>query len=73
MVALGGLAWVSGFTAVNPSEAAREIRSSRPLDRLHTFLQNKWYWDELYQVVFIKPVIYFSEVIVYEVDGQRHH
>ncbi|MCA9945639.1 MAG: hypothetical protein KC449_19290, partial [Anaerolineales bacterium] len=41
-------------------------------------LQNKWYWDELYQVVFIRPVVYFSEVIVFEwmdkgiIDGLIH-
>jgi NADH-quinone oxidoreductase subunit L len=45
---------------------------------LHVFLQHKWYWDELYQTIFIKPTIYFSEVIVYEfmdkglIDGFLH-
>ena len=34
---------------------------------LHNFLHNKWYWDELYQKVFVAPVVYFSEVVVYEV------
>lgn len=39
----------------------------RPLGPLHGFLQNKWYWDELYQAVLIRPVVYFSEVFVFEV------
>jgi NADH-quinone oxidoreductase subunit L len=45
---------------------------------LHTFLNNKWYWDELYQKIFIRPVIFFSETIVYEwmdrgiIDGILH-
>jgi NADH-quinone oxidoreductase subunit L len=49
-----------------------------PLGPLHTFLQNKWYWDELYQTLFIGPTIRFSERVVYEIvdkgiiDGFLH-
>ena len=44
----------------------------------HGFLQNKWYWDELYQTLFIGPTVRFSEYVVYEVidkgiiDGILH-
>ena len=34
---------------------------------LHSFLENKWYWDEAYDRIFVRPTLYFSEVIVYEV------
>ena len=45
---------------------------------LHNFLKNKWYWDELYQVVFVRPTVWFSEVFVYQwidkglIDGILH-
>ena len=45
---------------------------------LHNFLHNKWYWDELYRAVFVKPAVYFSEVVVYQwidrggIDGLLH-
>lgn len=49
-----------------------------PLGPLHTFLKNRWYWDELYGVLFIRPAVFFSEVVVYEwmdkgiIDGTLH-
>ena len=42
------------------------------------FLKNKYYIDELYQVVFIKPVVWFADTIVYKlfdktlIDGVLH-
>jgi NADH-quinone oxidoreductase subunit L len=78
VVALGGLFlgwWLYGR---NPLKSGQRDPLIAPLGPLYPFLQNKWYWDELYQVVFIKPTIYFSEVIVYEfmdkglIDGFLH-
>ena len=45
---------------------------------VHNFLHNKWYWDELYNTIFVKPTVFFSEVVVYEwidrglIDGILH-
>jgi NADH-quinone oxidoreductase subunit L len=73
VVALGGLAlgyWVYGRKPLEEGEADPLIA---PLGPLHTFLENKWYWDELYQVVFIRPTVFISEVVVYEwVDKGCH-
>ncbi len=78
-VALGGLAvgyWLYGRKPLQKEQKDPLIAILGPA--LHTFLNRKWYWDELYQVVFIKPINYFSEVIVYEVvdkgliDGTLH-
>ncbi len=78
VVALGGLFlgwWVYGR---NPLKSGEKDPLIRPLNVLYPFLQNKWYWDELYQFLFINPTIYFSEVIAYEVmdkgiiDGTLH-
>jgi NADH-quinone oxidoreductase subunit L len=34
---------------------------------LHSFLENKWYWDEAYDRIFVRPTLAFSEKIVYQV------
>ncbi|MBP7593772.1 MAG: hypothetical protein KBA85_19370, partial [Chloroflexi bacterium] len=78
VVALGGLFvgwWVYGR---KPLAKNQQDPLVRPLGPIHVFLNHKWYWDELYQVVFIRPTVYFSERIVYEVvdkgliDGILH-
>lgn len=79
VVALGGLAVGLWLYARKPLEKEQKDPLIGILGPgLHTFLNNKWYWDELYQRVFIAPTIYFSEKIVYEVmdkgiiDGILH-
>ena len=78
VVALGGLfiGWfIYGRKPLTKDQADPLIA---PLGPLHGFLENKWHWDALYHVLFIRPTIYFSEVIVYEVmdkgliDGTLH-
>lgn len=78
VVALGGLTvgWlVYGRNALKRDEPDPLVA---PLGPLYGFLKNKWYWDELYQYLFIRPTVYFSEVVVYEVmdkgiiDGSLH-
>jgi NADH-quinone oxidoreductase subunit L len=78
LVALGGLFvgwWIYGR---KPLKFGQVDPLVRPLGSLYTFLNNKWYWDELYQTVFIGPTVYFSERIVYEIidkgiiDGILH-
>jgi NADH:ubiquinone oxidoreductase subunit 5 (subunit L)/multisubunit Na+/H+ antiporter MnhA subunit len=39
-----------------------EVRSRFP--RIYTFLRNKWYFDELYEVLFVKPAHYIGKFIV---------
>ena len=77
-VAVGGILvgyWVYGR---KPLTKGQQDPLIRPLGPLHNFLNNKWYWDELYQAVFIRPVVWFSEVFVFEVvdkgviDGILH-
>ena len=67
LVALGGLFvgwWIYGR---KPLVKDQQDPLVAPLGPLHVFLNHKWYWDELYQIIFIRPINYFSEVIVYEV------
>jgi NADH-quinone oxidoreductase subunit L len=78
VVALGGIFlgwWIYGR---KPLETDQKDPLIAPLGPLHTFRQNKWYWDELYQTLFINPTIRFSERVVYEIvdkgiiDGILH-
>jgi len=70
VVALGGLGlgWYVYRNVNSPAE-----------DRLQIpVLKNKWYFDEVYEVVFIKPALWFSEVFVSQwmdkgfIDGILH-
>ena len=78
VVALGGL--ILGFLMYGrkPLSKGQKDPLIGILGPLHGFLQNKWYWDELYQAYLINPTIRFSEYVVYEVidkgiiDGILH-
>jgi NADH-quinone oxidoreductase subunit L len=78
VVALGGLFlgwWIYGRKPLEAGESDPEVRTLGPI---YTFLYNKWYFDEIYQRVFINPTIYLSENVVYKaidktvIDGILH-
>jgi NADH-quinone oxidoreductase subunit L len=78
IVALGGLFlgwWVYGR---KPLETEEPDPLERPLGPLYTFLSNKWWWDELYEVAFVQPTKWVSRTFVYEwidqgiIDGTLH-
>jgi NADH-quinone oxidoreductase subunit L len=70
VVALGGLA--AGYYAYRNVKTPAEDKLQIPV------LKNKWYFDEIYDVVFIKPALWFSEVFVSKwmdkgfIDGILH-
>ena len=71
VVALGGLFlgwWIYGR---KPLKEGHPDPVQKPLGPLYTFLNNKWYFDELYQRVFINPTVYLSENVVYEAIDKR--
>lgn len=41
------------FMYFKPSKLPGKIASMFP--QVHTFLLNKWYWDELYEIIFVRP------------------
>ncbi|MGJ8625438.1 MAG: NADH-quinone oxidoreductase subunit L [Sulfitobacter sp.] len=49
---LGGFLMAMWFYIWNPSLPARLAANQQPL---YQFLKNKWYFDELYDVVFVRP------------------
>jgi NADH-quinone oxidoreductase subunit L len=64
VVALGGilLGWlVYGRNPLRTHQADPAVRTLTPF--VHTALANRLYWDELYQRLFIRPVVNFSEAI----------
>jgi NADH-quinone oxidoreductase subunit L len=70
IVALGGLA--AGYFVYRNVDSPEQDKLQIPV------LKNKWYVDELYNVVFIKPATWFSEVFVSKwmdkgfIDGILH-
>ena len=50
----------------------------KPLGGIYTLLENKYYFDELYQVVFVRPAYWFAETFTYRwidrglIDGFLH-
>jgi NADH-quinone oxidoreductase subunit L len=70
LVALGGLFF--GWLAYRNVKSAAEDRLQIPV------LKNKWYFDEVYDFLFVKPAYWFSETFVYKwmdkgvIDGILH-
>ncbi len=78
VVALGGLALGWLVYVKRPLQAGQEDPMVKTLGPIHGFLRNKWGWDELYDRVFIRPTVWFSERVAYEfidkgiIDGTLH-
>jgi NADH-quinone oxidoreductase subunit L len=62
-VAIGGL--LIGWLVYRKFETGQEDPLKKLLGRVHTWLENKYYFDELYEKIFIKPAIWFSETVSY--------
>ncbi|RME06125.1 MAG: NADH-quinone oxidoreductase subunit L, partial [Anaerolineae bacterium] len=75
-VALGGLFF--GWLVYRNVEAGQEDPLKAPLGPLYTLLQNKYYFDELYDFLFVRPSIWISEVFAFRwmdrglIDGILH-
>ncbi len=59
-----GLAYL--FYIVNPSLPGRLAENQRPL---YLFLKNKWYFDEIYDVIFVKPAMAIGGLFWKRGDG----
>ncbi len=75
-VALGGLFF--GWLVYRNVKAGQEDPLKKPLGSLYTLFQNKYYFDELYDLIFVKPALWISETLSYEwmdrglIDGFLH-
>ncbi|MCR9125399.1 MAG: NADH-quinone oxidoreductase subunit L [Rhodobacteraceae bacterium] len=63
---LGGLLMALWFYIWNPSLPARLAENQRPL---YLFLKNKWYIDEIYDAILVKPAIGLGRVLWKRGDG----
>ncbi|MEX0301694.1 MAG: NADH-quinone oxidoreductase subunit L [Leisingera sp.] len=63
---LGGLVLALWFYIWNPSLPKRLAEQQRPL---YLFLLNKWYFDEIYNVIFVKPAIAIGRFFWKRGDG----
>tara|TARA_R110000764_G_scaffold65814_3_gene137551 strand:- start:8377 stop:10497 length:2121 start_codon:yes stop_codon:yes gene_type:complete len=63
---LGGFLMALWFYIWNPTLPARLAENQRPL---YLFLKNKWYFDELYDVVFVRPTKWIGRQLWKKGDG----
>ncbi len=76
VLALGGL--FLGWLTYRNLAAGKEDPLEKPLGRLHTLLKNKYYFDELYDFILIRPSRWISETFTYQwldlkvIDGILH-
>jgi len=61
-----GLLMAVWFYIVNPSLPGRLAENQRPL---YLFLKNKWYFDEIYDAVLVKPVLMLGRLLWKRGDG----
>ena len=62
VVALGGL--FLGHLSYRNVKSGAPDPLKKPLGGVYTVLYNKYYFDELYQLIFIRPAIWISDVMV---------
>lgn len=55
------------FYIVNPALPKRLAESQRPL---YLFLLNKWYFDELYDFLFVRPTMWLGRFLWKKGDGE---
>jgi len=67
MAMLVGFLVAFWFYIVNPELPKRLAQQQRPL---YLFLKNKWYFDELYNVVFVKPALVIGKFFWKKGDGK---
>ncbi|TLP67732.1 NADH-quinone oxidoreductase subunit L [Parasedimentitalea maritima] len=63
---LGGLLMAIWFYIINPSLPGRLATAQKPL---YLFFKNKWYFDELYNVIFVKPALAIGRFLWKRGDG----
>ncbi|MDQ6952011.1 MAG: NADH-quinone oxidoreductase subunit L [Mariprofundaceae bacterium] len=64
-LAIGGIALAYGFYF---KESAMPVKLAATFPALYTFLLNKWYWDELYEKIFIRPTQCLGQMLWQKAD-----
>ena len=63
LVSLGGL--TLGWLVYRNLPAGAEDPLKKPLGAFYTVLRNKYYFDEVYQTIFVKPAYWLAETFTY--------
>ena len=66
VVAVAGIALSYLYYVVAPDLPGKTVAAFRPL---HTFFYNKWYFDELYDAIFVKPALWIGRFFWKKGDG----
>jgi NADH-quinone oxidoreductase subunit L len=66
VMGLGGIALSYLYYIAVPSLPERTVRLFRPL---HTLFYNKWYFDEIYDAVFVRPALAIGRLFWKQGDG----
>ncbi|CAN5659284.1 NADH-quinone oxidoreductase subunit L [soil metagenome] len=66
VAAVSGLGMSYYYYMVSPDLPAKTVRMFKPL---HTFFYNKWYFDELYDAVFVRPSLMIGRFFWKKGDG----
>jgi NADH-quinone oxidoreductase subunit L len=75
-VAVGGL--LLGWLVYRDVKAGQADPLEKPLGPLYVLLKNKYYFDELYDFLFVRPAYWFAETFTYRridrglIDGTLH-
>ena len=68
--------WLLGFArrlpVLHPSTRRCRRSSPRSIEPLYQFLLNKWYFDELYDCIFVRPAMWLGRFLWKKGDGWRH-
>ena len=67
MMAIGFARRLATSTSAAPGHARRGSRAQH--DALYRFLLNKWYFDELYDLLFVRPALWLGRVLWKGGDG----
>ncbi|MBC7473986.1 MAG: NADH-quinone oxidoreductase subunit L [Candidatus Sericytochromatia bacterium] len=65
IVALIGISLAYVFY-IRKNSILEKIKGNQTLQKLHDFSENKWYFDELYNKLIIKPLLGFSDVFLFK-------
>ena len=49
---------------LHPPARAPRARSSRQFPAVHRFVLNKWYFDELYDCIFVRPALWLGRLVL---------
>jgi NADH-quinone oxidoreductase subunit L len=66
-VAVGGILLARYFHKVKPEVADRLAAENSFFSRAHSLLFHKWYVDELYDFLFVRPIVWISEKVLFRI------